>query len=434
MKKVFKVISLLFIMILAVPLFVACGETPPPDGDDGGLTPPPASPTGISYLFVPEEDSEDEGAHYIVSGIGDCSDKDIVIKSSIYNEDLGETFPVTKIGGNAFWRCDGIETVVLPDTITKIENSAFEECANLRAINIPNSLTSIGFYSFYKCESLQSITLGQSVSIVKACAFEDCVSLKTATILSPSVTMGDGVFSGCINLEEIVGSEAIRTIGDYAFCGCDNLKSFTFNNSIISIGDYAFSGCDNIESIVVPDSVKIIGDEAFSDCDKLVSVKLGKSITSIGKCIFSWSAILAKDEYWINNAFYLDNYLIYAEGCSGVYTIKEGTKCIANYAFFNNENEFTELIIPDSVKYIGERAFGYCRQLEKVVIGEFVEFIGEKAFEECSSLEIAIFEDSEDWKANNDDIDSEMLGNNGYAADYLTSQYVNYSWRKLLVA
>ena len=45
-----------------------------------------------------------------------------------------------------------------------------------------------------------------------------------------------------------------------------------------------------------------------------------------------------------------------------------------------------ELVIPEGVTEIGDSAFSYCKNLQKITIPSSVRVIGEKAFNNCSSL------------------------------------------------
>ena len=55
----------------------------------------------------------DDGT-YEVSGIGSCTDTEIVILS-VYNDK-----PVTSIGNYAFYNCSGLTSVTIPDSVTSI--------------------------------------------------------------------------------------------------------------------------------------------------------------------------------------------------------------------------------------------------------------------------------------------------------------------------
>jgi hypothetical protein len=70
---------------------------------------------------------------------------------------------------------------------------------------------------------------------------------------------------------------------------------------------------------------------------------------------------------------------------SGAYTIKEGTKSIADDAF-EDCDALTSVEIPNSVTSIGNYAFYDCSSLTSVMIPNSVTSIGEFAFEGRSSL------------------------------------------------
>ena len=89
-----------------------------------------------------------DGLSYSVTGIGTCTDTDVVIP------DTYEGLPVTSIGNGAFTQCTSLTNVVIPDSVTNIDRWAFSYCTNLESIVIPDSVTSIGDYAFFNCTSL----------------------------------------------------------------------------------------------------------------------------------------------------------------------------------------------------------------------------------------------------------------------------------------
>ena len=64
---------------------------------------------------------------------------------------------------------------------------------------------------------------------------------------------------------------------------------------------------------------------------------------------------------------------------------------IGDYAFA--DSNFTSIIIPDSVKSIGDNAFEDCKSLESVVMPDSVAEIGRSAFRYCRSLENIVIPD-----------------------------------------
>ena len=67
---------------------------------------------------------------------------------------------ITSIGDHAFYSCSFLTFVNLPNSIINIGNDAFSYCNFLTYINIPNSITRIGNYAFYGCNRLTNIIIG----------------------------------------------------------------------------------------------------------------------------------------------------------------------------------------------------------------------------------------------------------------------------------
>lgn len=61
-------------------------------------------------------------------------------KASEYNVLQG----IYTIGAYAFYDCDHLITVSLPDGLKRIGHAAFRDCSNLASINIPNTVNTIG--------------------------------------------------------------------------------------------------------------------------------------------------------------------------------------------------------------------------------------------------------------------------------------------------
>ena len=127
---------------------------------------------------------------------------------------------VKVIGDVAFYCCEPLESISIPNSITSIGESAFFGCGFLKSITIPNGVTSIRRTAFFCCGSLESISIPNSVTSIGESAFFDCRSLESITI-----------------------SNSVTSIGETAFRYCRSLKSVTISNSVTGICDCAFYGC-----------------------------------------------------------------------------------------------------------------------------------------------------------------------------------------------
>ena len=83
-------------------------------------------------------------------------------------------YKVTSIGDWAFYNCDSLTSVTIPDSVTSIGEWAFENCDRLTSVTIGDSVTSISDYAFVGCLSLTSVTIGDSVKSIGDGAFYNC--------------------------------------------------------------------------------------------------------------------------------------------------------------------------------------------------------------------------------------------------------------------
>ena len=306
-----------------------------------------------------------------------------------------------KYAGNLYINDKLITTLVIPESVTSISESAFSGWTGLTSITIPNSVTSIGKSAFSGCIGLTSITIPNSVTTIGSHAFYGCTGLKSFEI-PDSVTSNIDVqtFYGCTGLESVKIGNGITSIGSLAFSGCTNLTSITISDSVTTIGDKAFYGNTKLTSVTLPKNVTSIGFETFYDCTSLTSISIPDSVTKIGNRAFYNTAIYNNESNWINDVLYICNHLIKAKtSITGSYSLIEGTKKIADYAFYECKN-VESITIPDSVTSIGGSVFEYCTNLTRITIPNGVKSISNNAFYGCNELKYVFYSGSESEWAN----------------------------------
>ena len=77
---------------------------------------------------------------------------------------------VTTIGDYAFYGCENVTSVTLPDTVTQIGKLAFYGCKALRTLTVPDSVLTVEDYAFAKA-GLQSIVFRGSAPVLGAGIF-----------------------------------------------------------------------------------------------------------------------------------------------------------------------------------------------------------------------------------------------------------------------
>ena len=211
--------------------------------------------------------------------------------------------------------------------------------------------------------------------------------------LQYTLNNGEAIITGCsesisgdIILPSTIYGAPVTKIAHRAFNGRKGITSVTLPSTISIIDHYAFEYCSSLTSVNIPDSVTSIGSGAFYYCSSLTSVNIPDSVTSIGSGAFEGTKIYNSSSNWENGVLYISNALIDAEkNISGSYSIKKGTKVIADKAFASC-TDLTRVTIPDSVVNIGNESFSGCNGLTGAIISNGVASIGYRAFYGCSSL------------------------------------------------
>lgn len=266
------------------------------------------------------------------------------------------------IGEGAFFDCQAIDRIQIPEGIIAIKTGAFSNCQALISVHLPNSLVHIENSAFNYCMRLQQINMPKNLIKIGTFAFSNCPQLKNIAVegVTPA-TMAVNAFSEETYQYAIVTFPTIEISKKYANATGWNQFSHravsweTFNQDGIwyNVGqteavviadpngkDYA--GGIDIPSNVMRDkkffTVIAVDNNAFAFCTLVTHLTLPIGITKIG-----------------DNAF---------KGCRSI----------------------TDLNIPIGVTTIGEDAFALCSDLGEIVLPSTIAHIGEFAFRDCTRL------------------------------------------------
>lgn len=298
MKKLF-----ISVIALLLPMLASAQHYSPDYKDDNGYF----------YMLNPTDHTATITYEWAIDYIGDWTysksySGNIVIPSSFVNRDDGLTYTVTGIDDHAFYQCDGLTSVTIPNSVTSIGGHAFSGCSGLTSVTIPSSVTIIEWNAFSECTNLTTLTIDVgSVVEISNVAFYGCTNLTALNIPSSVTRISENAFdeTGWYNSQpnglvyagnvaykykgtmpngtNIIIKSGTVSISPLAFYECSGLSSITIPSSVTSIGGYAFSGCTSLKSVDIPVGVTSIENGTFSGCSSLTSVTIPEGVTNIGK-------------------------------------------------------------------------------------------------------------------------------------------------------
>ena len=360
---------------------------------------PATGTTGLDYLI------NEDGITCTVTGIGTCSDSQLVIGATI------DGYTVTAISAWAFERCNDLHSVIIPDTVTDIGDGAFSECTGLTSVTLPNGLTAISRNMFQGCTKLKSIVIPDTVTSINYSAFDDCTALTDINIPNGVTRIETIAFSGCTALNNISFPDSVTCVGENVLRDTAYYQNeANWENGVLYAGNhviaakttisgacaikagtrticvFAFRDCTGLTGITVPDGVITIAGDAFYGCTGLTSISFPDSITCMESSVLYNTGYYNNEANWINGVLYAGNHVVAVkEGISGPCVIRPGTRTICDWAF-SGRTGVTEISIPDGVTYIGGCAFDNCSSLTSIVIPDSVTHLGKDAFSNCTSL------------------------------------------------
>lgn len=283
-----------------------------------------------------------------------------------------------RVGDKFAFRCPSLKYVKLPSSIEYIGRNAFEDSIYIKEatlngiigsifvdgselagdIVIPDGITAIAGGAFYGNERIYSVTFPESLIRVGARAFCSCTSLKNISIPKGVTVLEEGVFAYCTSLESVIPEGKITYISDNAFYGCSSLVQAPSSDAA-HIGNNAFGVCKKLDNINI--NYTDIQADAFKETTFLDNLRNRSPL------------VIASDT------------VIDGKYCTGEVVIPEGVVNVAPYAFAGNES-ITRIKLPNSLITIGDDAFGGCKNLKEISLPSLIKNIGRKAFEKCVSL------------------------------------------------
>lgn len=361
-----------------------------------------------------------EDRHITISGsIGEGIDIVSIGEYAIgqFVESLTIEEGVKNVANRAFYYAENLQSVVLPSSLEKIGGYAFSGLKSLRRVEIADysasKLASIGDYAFYDCTGLTEFIYPQSIKTIGAYAYAS----------SDKMNLNDIKFlhNNCQD-----SSEVWISIGEYAFMNNKLLRILNFDCLLKSLGEGAFFGCEMLDIIFLnygqgmttgylATQLAVGATQTFENCNKLSIIVPSANIVNLYNR--NWDNSYDKNR--ITESKYLKTYEKYDNSGNPyidyriIYKITDmNARNVTIMNYINGVNEKTEIEFPSGVEIEGytytvvrigrdkdgdiSRINGYVIPFsaKRVIIPNTVKIIGEDAFRNSGSLEIVEIKES----------------------------------------
>ncbi len=332
--------------------------------------------------------------------IGDWAFANAKMKELVFDKREDGTRDLTSVYYYAFYNCDNLTSVTVPNTITSYPS------------------TSSQFGTFVNCDKLETVTFEDGLTVIGPGMFQQSNKIKKLEIPDSVTTIGQAAFANCDGLEEVKLPAGLTKIPNNLFFtepsssssdpsgnGCAKLKSITIPATVTEIGAKAFSYCTALETVTfaststekLVSALEIVGDNAFAGTKVSTFVlpenASGKAITLgvsiLGNCTSLTTAVIPAMVVNLNNAF---------SGCTALTALTynaTGTSVDeTNKIIYANEGKrlvfyygsAEELVLPTTVEEISNGAFAGKTSLKKITLPASVKIIDDYAFDGCTNL------------------------------------------------
>ena len=281
----------------------------------------------------------DESAFYGVIYTYDLDHKEFKLPNSLSGD--GKIDGTTGIRRKAFAVSPNLYSINIPDKLTKIQESTFEGCTRLYKVTTTENseLKEIDKWAFRRCTSLPNTDFLKVLPKLKSIgelAFAECFDIDVGT------KDAYDVYEITSGLTSISLPNSLESIGKCAFANNYGVESITMGNNITEIPESAFALKATTTHSTDDFRVTGISDINYANLDlcnsgQLKNVTLSNKLTTIGIEAFRHNTHLVNVTY---NGY---------EGAA--------------------EQESNKVVLPTSVKNIGDYAFADCARWQVTIDG-----------------------------------------------------------------
>lgn len=345
---------------------------------------------GLEYTdeiyWHPEFSADDYFTSCSVSGIGSCSDKEIVIPRQ-----APDGKKVVEVAKGAFCYLGELEPEKEGEEETDRRKTARElldsysdlssaDNKNITSVSLPDSIIAIRDAAFAGT-GLRSVTFSLSVKEICPFSFAFCKNLKLKKIAVKD-EIGEAAFAGCDSMTSItVKSDKVM---ERAFTSCKKLKNVTISgNGVYDCS--TFTDCTKLTRAVLPDDMEELPVRMFEGCTSLSRVNFPKNLKHIGWGCFALCRSLREVEL-PDTLTEIDIGVF--DTCTGLRKVKLPRNLEKiGYAAFYDCSSLTSIELPETLKEVEDIAFWGCSNVTEIVLPASLTVMGADVFSNMYKLQ-----------------------------------------------
>lgn len=309
---------------------------------------------------------------------------------------------ITNIPANYFYMESELEQVVLFGDVTSIGVDAFGECKKLAAIyslaTVPLTLGDEGMETsvFYDNDvtdpenpkqvpiaTLADIYVPEAAiaSYQGAAGWSSYASAVKAVTMTTFTYTGNAKIPRFEEVEYFVGAAAVYSHTFDKPTEAPGHGEVVYVGKVTELGSNCLQFKNDLYSIVIPEGVEKLGFKAFYACQKLTDIDLPLSLKEIGDVsglTFEACTDLEKGHFAIKDLKWWCSMVI-----KGIYS---NPIYYAKHIYDTNNQEITDLVIPEDITSIGDYAFCRCEGLKSVTFHDKMTYLGANSFYSCTGL------------------------------------------------
>ena len=357
----------------------------------------------VKEIYLPKESIKNYGGGSAAGLFAGCTTLEKVTIGS--SGDSKAELTKAELPYEMFAGCTNLTTVNMDKNVKTIGTAAFAECTGLKSIDL-TEVKEVMSYAFIKA-GLSEVTIPSSVEKIGAITFGGCTSLETMTLESRlsgedlgfrkmvsilgNFSYVKGKYSYNMHTSDEQVNNPIRSNEEFRakYPGQTAIKTLIIKNDGVGTAldnSSAFAAhIVSLENVTLPEGMETIPSGAFKQCFSLKKVVLPSSIKTIGNNAFDSDVNLDIDFTKLTNLNSNGDYafsIINANGGNSA----EGDS-YTKYKDEIKDGGIKNIILPESVKTIGSRAFFGQRNVKKIVIPKSVTSIQGQAFQMIPALE-----------------------------------------------